>query len=474
MSSPSIKSSPKTLSPNGVCQLIQKNCDDYIGVLLVEGEVSSLAAAASGHYYFQLKDDKAVLKSVIWRYRAKAGGANLLSDGAQVLAKGTLSVYGPRSEYQLIVETVELKGAGALRRAFEKLKKLLEAEGLFSEERKRPLPPFPRRVALISSYGSAAANDFMLKAARRYPLAWVSLFHSLVQGQGAAEEIASVIESVNLRPDFDLIVITRGGGSLEDLWSFNEEVLVRAVAASRVPILAAIGHSTDESLVEIAADAKAITPTAAAEAAFPDWADLRNLFFNSRRNLLTSLASLLSFKNAAVESYNNRLSRFGERLLTNASQTLYRLETTLERNFRERLNNLANLLNQYASRLERASPFKERQRKNQELQSLSKTLLKAYDRHLRNKKNALAPFISQQNLSAKTFRWLKQKKMSLEQVSDSLNLVSPLKILSRGYAIVVDSKGTLVRSSTQVAEGQKLKITLAAGRLESQVTKRYD
>jgi exodeoxyribonuclease VII large subunit len=264
---PDLFSQREILTPTGLNNRLQAAFDRHIGTVWVSGEIAGASRPSSGHTYFSLKDSHSLVKAVIWRSRLpKAGGP--VGNGLKVLAKGTLTIYPPRGDYQLIVDYIEPQGEGALRLAYEKLLARLSAEGLFKPERRRPLPFWPQKVALLTASGGAARLDFLASAVKRCPSASVSFYPVRVQGAGAAEEIAQALADLNQWGGFDLAVITRGGGSLEDLWAFNEEVLVRAVAASRVPVLAAVGHSTDLSLVELAADSRAITPTAAAEAVF--------------------------------------------------------------------------------------------------------------------------------------------------------------------------------------------------------------
>ncbi|MEE8452710.1 MAG: exodeoxyribonuclease VII large subunit [Thermoguttaceae bacterium] len=231
----------------------------------VAGEISNLARPRSGHCYLTLKDDQAQLRAAIWRNTAARIRFDL-QDGLEVVCRGHVDVYAPRGSYQLIIETIEPKGVGALELALRQLKEKLAGEGLFDPQRKRPLPPFARRIAVVTSPTGAAIRDFLQVLGRRWRGADVLIVPSRVQGEGAAEEIAAGIEAVNrLAHPPDCLVVTRGGGSLEDLWAFNEEVLVRAVASSRVPVISAVGHEVDVTLCDLAADVRALTPSEAAE-----------------------------------------------------------------------------------------------------------------------------------------------------------------------------------------------------------------
>ncbi len=240
----------------------------------VEGEVSNFRQAPSGHCYFTLKDGGAELQCVMWRSVASMLRA-LPADGDQVLAHGNVGVYEQRGSLQLYVDHLEPAGVGLLYQEFERLKARLEAEGLFAPERKRPLPRFPQRIGVVTSPSAAALRDILNVLARRYPLAEVLLSPTLVQGEEAPPQIVAALEALNAREDVDVILVVRGGGSLEELWAFNDERVARAVARSRIPVVCGVGHETDFSLADFAADRRAPTPSAAAEIATPDRAELR-------------------------------------------------------------------------------------------------------------------------------------------------------------------------------------------------------
>jgi exodeoxyribonuclease VII large subunit len=433
------------LTPSIVAERIQLNFDNHIKTIWVEGEINSLARPASGHLYFQLKDAKAVLKAVIWRGRLIQSGGKVAQDGLKVLARGSLAVYPPRGEYQMMVDHLEPLGEGALRLAFEKLKKRLADEGLFDEARKRPLPFFPKKIALLSSLGSAAAKDFITTAVKRHKGIHISLYPVRVQGAGAALEMVQALADINDWGGFDLIVLSRGGGSLEDLWAFNEEVLVKAVASSRTTTLAAIGHSTDLSLVEMAADLKAITPTEAAEKAVP-----------SDERLLEGLAAipknLYAAANSIFKAQANKLLLLWRRLLRFESRLLAAAQT---------LDNLTSRLHQAA--LQRTSTA------GAHLAALTKELeLKSPIRELHSRRTKLN-FISH-NLLVEGRRKMERKKTRLESATERLKLVSPLGILERGYAVVTNSEGRLIRASDQLSIGEVFKVRLAKGELTAKVS----
>ena len=256
----------------------------------VSGEISNCSRPQSGHYYFCLKDDRSQIRAVLWRSTAARVKLDL-EDGMEVLCRGCLDVYPPRGSYQLVVEQILPKGVGALELALRKLREKLAAEGLFDPGRKRRLPRFPRRIGVITSPTGAAVRDFLEVLRRRWHGSQVLVIPSRVQGDGAAAEIAARIELAGrLRPQLDVLVICRGGGSLEDLWAFNEEAVVRAIAASKVPTISAIGHEIDVTLADLAADVRALTPSEAAERVLPAHADIQDGVRNHRQRLVIAMA----------------------------------------------------------------------------------------------------------------------------------------------------------------------------------------
>jgi exodeoxyribonuclease VII large subunit len=429
------------LKPSQVAARAQEAFDRHIGQIWVEGEISGLARPASGHLYFQLKDAKGLLKAVIWKGLAGRAG-RAAQNGLSVLVRGSLSTYAPRGEYQLIVDYLEPRGEGALRLAFEKLKALLEKEGLFSPERKRPLPFWPTRVALVTSAGAAAAQDFLGASVRRCPSARISLYPVPVQGPGAALEIAQALRDLNQRGGFDLIVLTRGGGSLEDLWAFSEESLVRAVAASRIPVLAAIGHSTDLSLTELAADQRAITPTAAAGLAFPSLKEEGKRLRDLRRRLGHGAASLLSGARKSLETAWARLYRFQRRLMEE-SRRLYEISQELLKAMERRFSEARQRLGRLAQALRLLSPRAQIRRQAGELESLTARL----------------------GLSAR--RTLALAGQNLAQAVGRLSLVSPLGVLERGYSLATDTEGRVLRRASELEEGRLFRLRLQEGSISA-------
>src|SRR5688572_4046408 len=289
----------------------------------VAGEVSNFSRPSSGHCYFTLKDDAAQMRAVVWRSAATRMKCEL-HDGMEVICFGALDLYAPRGSYQLVVTKLEPKGIGALELALRKLKEKLTAEGLFDRARKRPLPKFPRRIAFVTSPTGAAVRDFLEVLRRRWAGADVLIVPARVQGDGAAGEIAKAVEWVNRSTtDVDVLVVGRGGGSLEDLWCFNEEVVIRAVAASRIPTVSAVGHEIDVTLCDLAADVRALTPSEAAELVVPQFEAVRQLLDERHRRMHSALVNrVTTARRRLTELAERRIFRRPHDLTSDRSQRL--------------------------------------------------------------------------------------------------------------------------------------------------------
>jgi exodeoxyribonuclease VII large subunit len=324
----------------------------------VSGEISNFSRPSSGHCYFTLKDDRAQMRAVMWR-----GTASRLKfdphDGLEVICYGGLDLYAPRGSYQLVVTKLEPKGIGALELALRKLKEKLAAEGLFDKARKRPLPKFPRRIAFVTSPTGAAVRDFLEVLRRRWSGAEVIIVPARVQGDGAAREIATAIERVNRHlPDVDVLVVGRGGGSLEDLWCFNEEVLVRAVAASRIPTVSAVGHEIDVTLCDFAADVRALTPSEAAELIVPAQEAIVAALLDRRQRMIAALRTKAANgrRRLLQLAERNAFRRPHDRLRERA-QRLDELWARAGRGFKHRLAIERSRLQGFAGKLESLSPL---------------------------------------------------------------------------------------------------------------------
>ena len=282
------------------------NNDEVLSSIAVRGEISNFKRHSAGHLYFTLKDDGGEISAVMFRADAARMNFNP-ADGMRVIIYGSIDVYEKSGRYQLYARTMLSDGIGAMAEAYEKLKKKLEAEGLFAEERKKPLPRFPERIGVITAPTGAAIRDILNITGRRYPQAEIRIYPSLVQGADAPASLCMGMEYLNAEGLCDLIIIGRGGGSIEDLWAFNDENLVRTVAASKIPVISAVGHETDFTLCDFAADRRAPTPSAAAEIAVPDREALMSAVENRQKNLDSVIENILRMKRNAVESRNQTL-----------------------------------------------------------------------------------------------------------------------------------------------------------------------
>jgi len=433
------------LSPSQLNTLARSLLEDAFPLVLVEGELSNLARPASGHLYFTLKDARAQVRCALFRPKSQWLGFQP-RDGLHVLARGRLSVYEARGDYQLLIDSLEHAGEGALRRAFGQLKARLLAEGLFDPARKRPLPAWPRRIGVLTSPTGAAIRDVLSVLARRFPLAEVDILPVPVQGNGAARHIESMLQRAIHAARHDVLLLARGGGSLEDLWAFNDESLVRAVAASPIPIVSAIGHETDFSLTDFAADLRAPTPSAAAELLVPECADLLHRLSVLHRRLRTS-------------EQHQRQQR---------GQTTDRLWLHL-RALRPaaRLALLAQRRQQLAHRLN-AALREHLHRHMLRLRTVRAPLHAAHPQHrlaaLRERLRLLRP-----RPQAALVRQLQQHTRQLRELARALDAISPLATVARGYAILERDDGSSVRSIQQVAPGERLSARLSDGRLRLRV-----
>ena len=415
--------------------------------IIVEGEISNLKEPLSGHLYFTLKDEKAQIKAVIFR-----GQVRFLKfrpqDGQHVLCWGRIGVYEPRGEYQLIVDYIEPKGLGALQLAFEQLKRKLEQEGLFDPSRKRPLPLLPRRIGIVTSPKGAVIRDMLNVLKRRFENLEILIYPVRVQGEGAAEEIAQGIDYLGNCGDVDVIIVARGGGSLEDLWAFNEEIVARSIYRCPVPVISAVGHETDYTISDFVADLRAPTPSAAAELVVKRKEELRERICFMERRLQAKIGHLLTVK----------------------AETLRRLTRALK-DPRKRLQERAQRLGELQRRLIRSAE-KAISSRAERLQVLHRLLLtrspKAHAELLRRR---LAELWGK--LKAVMGLQLRSRTERFEGVVGKLNALSPLAILERGYSITwILPQNTLLKDSSQVSPGDMVKVTLHRGEIKCEVKER--
>jgi exodeoxyribonuclease VII large subunit len=375
--------------------------DDVLRNVWVQGEISNLSRPASGHIYFTLKDGTAALKCVIWRSMATQLPINLQT-GQAIEAHGYISIYDQGGQYQLYVDNVRPAGEGALYQAFIRLKSQLESEGLFDAERKKPIPERPGHIGIVTSGTGAALQDMLNTIRTRYPIAAVTLAPCAVQGEKAPAEIVRAINSLNaMHPEPDVILIARGGGSLEDLWAFNDEDVVRAIAASRISTISGVGHETDFTLADFAADLRAPTPTGAAVQATPDKTDL-----------LTSL-----------EAFNSEMTYLLDSRLTTHRNQLREIQHTLQNQ-----SPLRKILN-------------DQQRLDEFLNQLQRSMM--YQLTLRKTRNS--------------------------GITDRLHALAPSAILKRGYAIIQDAQGKIIKSVHQTQPADLIQITVSDGTINAEV-----
>src|SRR5712672_1830222 len=426
--------------------LLTKNFTD----ILVEGEISNCRTAQSGHFYFTLKDEKSQVRCV-WFKQQMRGVKIRPEDGLKVSVRGSISVYEARGEYQIYVESLEPAGRGALQLAFEQLKKRLEAEGLFDAKHKKPLPLLPSRIGLITSPKGAAVRDVVRILRRRFHNVHLTVFPVRVQGEGSAEEIVRALRFFNQRKLVDVLILARGGGSIEDLWSFNEEIVARAIFDSEIPVISGVGHETDFTIADFVADVRASTPSAAAE-----------LVVQTRREFDKHIADLRS---ALVEQIRYRILVLHRRVHENAARRGFRRPLDLLRQQRQRADELTSRL---------AHGLRANIRHSRHRFTTAHMRIVSFDFRMKIATLRLRLEKRSTDLAARAERLLRAKRERLDRLRLQLEERSPLRALERGYAIATDAAGTLLRDSTQVAVGDTVNIQLHRGRLITEVETKRD
>jgi len=434
----------RPLSVSALTRRITLTLEDF-GPLLVQGELSQVKVAPSGHLYATLKDQEAVISLVMWRSAVVRQSA-LPKEGEQVVVRGSLSVYGPRGQYQLTATRISPVGIGDLAARFAALKVKLEAEGLFAEERKRPLPLLPRAVGLATASGSAALADLLHSLRTRFPAMPIVVAPCIVQGAQAVPTIVAALRRLDAHPEVDVIIVGRGGGSIEDLWAFNEEAVVRAIAACKKPVVSAVGHETDTTLADFVADVRAKTPTAAGELVVPVQAELHSALAEYRLHLDRAMDMLL-------DDARERLRSLGKHraLATPAHQVALRRQRLDE--LRQRLDDgVTGLLQTRAAdvrllgaRLEHASPARRITAAREALSQQRRHLASAAGHHLA------------------------QMHERFVGLAARLEALSPLAVIARGYSVVRDANGRLVRRTDQITDGEVIEARMPDGWLRAQV-----
>lgn len=417
--------------------------ETYLHRVQVTGEISNLARPSSGHWYFTLKDQRSQIRCAMFRSRSQYVKF-APREGEQVLVSGAISLYEARGDYQLIVDRMESSGEGALKLAFEQLKEKLSSEGLFDSALKKPLPSHPKHIGVVTSPTGAAIKDIVTVLKRRFPALPISIYPTQVQGDMAATQIARAIEKANHDQLCDVLIVGRGGGSLEDLWPFNEEIVARAIYQSIIPIISAVGHEVDFSISDMVADLRAPTPSAAAELVSPDRFEYLGRLEQLSKRLQTTMGHRLNQHRFHLLQLVKRLRHPQDRL-QEAMQRLDVAEQRMQQAMQSKLSQHQQNIAHLSHRLKQKSPDRQVSTLNQQISQL------------------------QQRLSLAMGHKLTHLKQQLAQQANILNAVSPLSTLERGYSILTDNRGQAVKSANAVKPGDKLNARLHEGALVCEV-----
>jgi exodeoxyribonuclease VII large subunit len=435
---------PPIYTVTALTRAIRDALEPRFSLVWVSGEVSNLRQPPSGHYYFTLKDEGAQIRAVFFkgshqhlRYKPE--------EGQQVLCRGRLTVYEPRGEYQLVLDYLEPLGLGALAQAFEALKAKLAAEGLFDPDRKKPLPFLPRRLALVTSPTGAVVRDFLRLQRQRFPGVEVLIYPVKVQGPEAAGEIARALDELSACPGIDVVILARGGGSLEDLWPFNEEIVARAISRCLLPVVSAVGHEVDFTISDFVADVRAATPSHAVAVVLPDQAELRAKLARLAGSLYRAWRRHLTAERRHLAQVSRRLPDLRRRL-TEARLRLDERGDTLTRRLRRLLESRRQELRLARSRLVLLSPGKRLAGERRRLTAAGQELLRAWQRSL------------------------SERRRRLEVAREHLQKLDPLSILARGYAVATTfPEGAVIRDPAQAPPGAAIRVRVAQGWLDCRV-----
>ncbi len=411
-------------------------------LLWVAGEISNFTRAASGHWYFSLKDGQSQVRCAMFRNKSQSVDFKP-ENGMQVEARALVTLYEARGEFQLSVEAIRRAGLGALFEAFEKLKAKLAGEGLFDQAQKRPLPPFPRRIGIITSPAAAALRDVLTTLSRRMPNIPVILYPTPVQGEGAGQKIAHAILQADSRNECDVLILCRGGGSIEDLWAFNEEIVARAIASCNTPIVSGVGHETDVTIADFVADQRAPTPTAAAELATPHRADLLHRLDTLNARLTRQMARALEQRMQHVDYLTRRLVHPGTRIQSQL-QHLEHLRQRQQQAAKRLMEQQEWRVQQLARRLSGAAP--------------SPQILLARQQQLG------------QRLELAMRQSLQGQQATLYRIATSLQHLNPEAVLERGFSLVRAASGKIIRSSAEISLDEEVSLTFAIGSATARVT----
>ena len=416
--------------------------DPHLGRVYLTGEISNFRLRPT-HQYFSLKDENAIISATMFQSAFKKIQFRP-EEGMKVLVIGKVSVFEKSGQYQINIEHMEPDGVGALYLAYEQLKKKLEAEGLFSLP-KKPIPQFPKKIAILTSESGAVIQDIQTTVARRFPIVQLVLYPTVVQGVHAVNSILKNLDLVE-QEDYDVVIIGRGGGSIEDLWAFNEEPVVRRVAELSIPVISSVGHETDTTLIDFVSDMRAATPTAAAEIATPVLMEIHQQLRNLQTRLEQALSRQLQIKRERMQALANAsIFQNPERIYQVYQQRVDQLEMRLQQMMQQSVQQKRQQLVKHQHRLELGSPSRRVQTEKQALQYLAKRLEQAQG------------------------QLMKDKKQQFQRVIQQLDLLSPLKIMNRGYGILQQEK-TIIKSVDQLEVNQELTIQLVDGTVRSKVT----
>lgn len=439
----SLLEAPRPLTVSEFTEQVKVALETRFAEVWLEGEISNFKRHSSGHWYFTLKDAGAQVRCASFR-NSNRYIRFLPEDGMLVRARGRLSLYEPRGEYQILVTSIEPVGVGALQKAFEQLKARLAAEGLFDEDRKRPIPRLPRRVGIVTSPTGAAIKDFLRILHRRNSAVSVVVAPARVQGEGAVDEVVRGIELLDALGDVDVIVVGRGGGSLEDLWAFNEERLVRAIAASKVPVISAVGHETDFTIADFVADLRAPTPSAAAELVASAASEVRDQIDQLRAAAVASVRyRILEARSAVRDLRHDYAMRSVPGALARHIRATDEARELLVETMRRRMADVRDRLSRAAAVMAGSDPR----------------------RRLLVERARVAA--SQVDLSRWARRAVETRRERLALLEGTLSSLSPLDVLLRGYALVRDENGRVVRSPADVAPGERIQVRVADGEFKA-------
>lgn len=418
--------------------------DPHLADIWIKGEISNFNLHSRGHMYFTLKDEKARIQAVMF-----AGANKTLKfkpeNGMKVLLRGEITVYEQSGGYQVYVKEMQPDGIGSLYLAYEELKKKLQHEGLFDEKYKKPIPRYPNEVGVITSPTGAAIRDILTTINRRYPMAKVILIPALVQGVQAGPSVAKAIKSANELGTLDVLIVGRGGGSIEELWAFNEEIVAREIFSSQVPIISAVGHETDFTIADFVADLRAPTPTGAAEMAVPHSTDLIERIADRKNRLTRTMAEKLSSQKEKLNHFKTSYAfRYPKQLYLQKEQQLDNVIDRLQKEGERVILRKKETYTYIKNRLEKVHPKDQVKRSNE-----------AHEAILRKLNREMASIIA-------------NKQSQFQATIDKLNALSPLKIMDRGYSLVYQ-EDKLIKSVNQITKGQVLKVQLKDGQLECEV-----